>query len=520
MKEERQEFLMPSLGADMESGSVAEWLVKPGDRIRKGDVIAVVDTDKALIEVESFHTGVVEDLLVKVGERVPVGTALAVITGTGAGTGTAATTATAAPSPVVSPLVRHLAEQRGVDVTAVHGTGPGGRVTRADVEHTGPPAEVAGVTAAAGETGETGETGRAVRAGVTEGAQRSEKAEVTAETEMPRRTERVSPAMEAEVAERAGLTVGASAVGVVEGARVKVSPLARRLAGELGVDLAGVHGTGRTGAIRAEDVRAAALRGARVTPRDREAWAAPGQAVPEQATPTTGARAVRELDLGRRQDAMRQAIARAMARSNREIPHYHLATTVDMSAALAWLRGRNRDLPVSRRILPAALLLAAAARAAEEVPQLNGFWVVDDFVPGEAVHLGVAISLRGGGLIAPALHDAAGRGPEDLMAALKDLVNRARTGRLRDSEMTEATITVTNLGDQGVETVHGVIYPPQVALVGFGKILERPWAVGGLLGVRPLVNVTLAADHRATDGYTGGRFLTAVERLLNQPEEL
>jgi pyruvate dehydrogenase E2 component (dihydrolipoamide acetyltransferase) len=217
---------------------------------------------------------------------------------------------------------------------------------------------------------------------------------------------------------------------------------------------------------------------------------------------------------------MRQAIARLMARSKRDIPHYYVSNTVDMGAAVAWLRERNRSLEVSQRLVPAALLLRAAALAARQVPELNGYWTEDHFVPGTAVHLGVAISLRGGGLITPAIHHADDLDPGGLMAKLRDLVSRARAGRLRSSELTDATITVTNLGDQGVESVTGVIYPPQVALVGFGKIIERPWAVGGLLGIRPVVVTTLAADHRATDGYTGGRFLTAVAELLQRPEEM
>ncbi|GAA3248161.1 dihydrolipoamide acetyltransferase family protein [Nonomuraea helvata] len=465
MTGEPAQFRMPSLGADMEAGSVAEWLVQPGDHVRKGDVIAVIDTDKALIEVESFHTGAVESLLVDVGEKVPVGTPLALIGGA-APSGEPRVPAPPQrptrkrpparaakkrpqpgpppepvagppepppqPSPITSPIVRHLAEKRGLDLATVHGTGPGGRVTRADVE-------------------------------------RAE-------------------------------------------SRVKASPLARRIALDLGVDLAAVHGTGRTGAIRADDVREAAARAG----ERREA--PPAEGAP--AAPAVEAAAAGEPGPEGRRDAMRQAIARAMSRSKREIPHYYLSTTVDMSAALGWLRARNRDLPVANRLLPAVLLLKAAARAAMEVPQLNGFWIDDAFVPGKAVNLGVAISLKGGGLIAPALHDASNRDLDDLMAALRDLVARSRSGRMRGSEMTEATITVTNLGEQGVEAVHGVIYPPQVALVGFGKILDRPWAVDGLLGVRPVVTVTLAADHRATDGFTGGRFLAAVDRLLNRPEGL
>ena len=217
---------------------------------------------------------------------------------------------------------------------------------------------------------------------------------------------------------------------------------------------------------------------------------------------------------------MRRAIGNLMARSKREIPHYYLSTTIDLEPMTQWLRGRNRELPVTSRIVPAALLLKAAALAAREVPQLNGFWLDDHFVHAEHVHLGVAISLRDAGMVAPAIHDADTLTVTDLMARLRDLVTRARTGRLRGSEMTDPTITVTNLGDRGVETVFGVIYPPQVALAGFGKVTSAPFAAGGLLGVRAQVTATLAADHRASDGYTGARYLEAITRLLQNPEEL
>jgi pyruvate dehydrogenase E2 component (dihydrolipoamide acetyltransferase) len=209
-----------------------------------------------------------------------------------------------------------------------------------------------------------------------------------------------------------------------------------------------------------------------------------------------------------------------MARSKREIPHYYLTQTIDLQAALAWMGDRNRELPVGQRLLPAAVLLRATALAVRDVPALNGFWVDGGFVPGSGVHLGVAVSLRGGGLVAPAIHDADQLGVVDLMAALKDLALRVRAGTLRGSELSDPTITVTNLGDQGVESVHGVIHPPQVALVGFGQVQCRPWAVDGLIGVRPLVVATLAADHRATDGFTGARLLDRIDRLLQRPEEL
>jgi len=217
---------------------------------------------------------------------------------------------------------------------------------------------------------------------------------------------------------------------------------------------------------------------------------------------------------------MRAAIGALMARSKREIPHYYLQLDIDMARALAWLHEANLARAVNDRLLPSALLLSAVARAVVEMPEMNGFWVDGAFQPGPGVHLGVAISLRGGGLIAPALHDADQKSLEEIMAGVRDLVQRARAGRLRGSEMSDPTITVTNLGERGVDLVHGVIYAPQVALVGFGAIRERPWAADGMLGVRPIVTATLAADHRASDGHAGGNFLTLIDRQLQNPEEL
>jgi pyruvate dehydrogenase E2 component (dihydrolipoamide acetyltransferase) len=453
------EFRMPALGADMDEGTVLEWLVKPGDEVHKGDVIAVIDTAKAAIDAEAFSAGTVERLLVDVGQTVPVGTVLATLTEPAAQKAAPRPTvppepepehvperepehapaAPRRPAPPVSPLIRKHAHELGVDLETIHGTGRGGAITRTDVE-------------------------------------------------------------------RAATRPGPEGTGGA-GARLKVTPRARRLAAELGVALAGVTGTGPGGSVRESDVRRAKPAG--------EAAPAREPAPAEPASPAPAARSGAE-----RTRSMRQAIARLMARSKREIPHYYVSSTIDMTNSLNWMHERNRELAVSERLVPAALLLKAAALAARRVPGVNGYWTDDQFRPADAVHLGLAISLRGGGLLTPAIHDAAGLPLAELMSRMRDLVIRARAGRLRGSELTDATITVTNLGDQGVESVFGVIYPPQVALVGFGKITERPVAVGGLIGVRPVVVTTLAADHRASDGYTGARYLTALSDLLQQPEDL
>ena len=221
-----------------------------------------------------------------------------------------------------------------------------------------------------------------------------------------------------------------------------------------------------------------------------------------------------------RQARLRRAIGAAMARSKREIPHYYLATTIDMHRAIAWLAEENRRRSVEDRLLYGVLLLKAVALALKEVPELNSVWRGDDVVLRPVVHVGVAISLRGGGLVAPALHDTAAQSLGDLMRQFRDLVQRARSGGLRSSELSDPTITVTSLGERGVESLFGVIFPPQVAIVGFGKVVERPWVVEREIVARPLVTATLSADHRVSDGHRGGLFLAAVDRLLQEPERL
>jgi len=433
------DFRMPSLGADMDEGTLVEWLVAPGDEVRRGQVVAVVDTAKAAIEVEVFADGVVQELLVEPGTTVAVGTPLARLSGGDATVDEPPAEEVAAPPqvkaepgvtappkpPPVSPVVRHLAHQAGVDLAAVAGTGPHGEVRRQDVA-------------------------RAAKTPV------------------------VSP---------------------VRGGHVPASPRARRRALELGVELADVRGTGPDSVVTILDVERAAA----------------------ASQPATRAESTAPVD---KKQAMRDAIGALMARSKREIPHYYLRNTVDLTRALAWLTERNAARGVGDRLVPAALLLKAAALAARKVPQVNGSYVDDAFRPADHVHLGVAVSLRGGGLVAPAIHDADQLGLDALMAALKDVVARARSGRLRASQMSDPTLTVTNLGERGVEEVQGVIYPPQVALVGFGTIVERPWVADGALGAHPVVVATLAADHRVTDGHTGGRFLAAVDALLQDPGRL
>jgi pyruvate dehydrogenase E2 component (dihydrolipoamide acetyltransferase) len=221
-----------------------------------------------------------------------------------------------------------------------------------------------------------------------------------------------------------------------------------------------------------------------------------------------------------RQARMRQAIGAAMSRSAREIPHFHVSSTIDMSRATAWLREENERRPIAERVLYGVVLLKAVALALREVPELNATWAGDHVAPVASIHVGVAISLRGGGLVAPAIHDTDTKSLTELMAAFRDLVQRARAGSLRSSEISDPTVTVTSLGETGAESVYGLIYPPQVALVGFGRLNDRVLPVDGAIAVRPAITATLSADHRVLDGHRGSVFLAALERLLQEPNRL
>ena len=391
------EFRMPSLGADMEDGTLREWKVKPGDTVKRGDIIADVETMKGIIEIEVFEEGTIEQLLVKEDEKVPVGKVMALIAPKA---GTAAI-----------PLKKIPADKPG---------------------------------------------------------------------ELHPIEERPAPAP---VSEHEG---------------VRASPLAKRIAAENHLDISSVHGTGDGRAITREDVeKALAERDIRLKPNAPETAAAPAAST----------------------ETIRMAVAAAMSKSNREIPHYYLETSIDMSKAVAWLAETNRQRTVQKRLLPVVLLLKAVANALLEFPDLNAIWE-NGLQRKNEINIGFVVSLRTGGLVVPAIHRANEKSLDEIMETLNDLIPRARALKLRSSELSESTITLTNLGDGGADTVFGVIYPPQVAIVGFGGIVEQPIAENGMLDVRPVLRATLAGDHRATDGLTGSRFLATLKNKLQQPETL
>lgn len=380
---------MPSLGADMEAGTLVEWLVKPGDVVKRGDIIAMVDTQKGLFDIETFDAGKIEQLILNIGEKVPVGTVMAILDGE------------KVPTKIEIPK------------------------TMANV--------------------------------------------------VKNETPQIAQAPETHPA-------------------VKASPLAKRIAKELGVDLDMVKGTGEEGAITKADVeKFAEQKKEEIKP------------LAEKTVAT--------------QETIRMAVAAAMTKSNKEIPHYYLETTTDMSKALTWLAEANQQRSVKQRLLPIVLFIKAVAKALTDVPQLNAYWEGGVQLK-EQINIGFVISLRTGGILIPSIHDADKKTLDEIMEWINEAIPRARAMKLRSSDITDTTITITSLAEGSVETVFGIIYPPQVAIVGIGSITEQPWAENGMLDVRPVAHITLSADHRATDGQTGSRFLTALRSYLQKPETL
>jgi pyruvate dehydrogenase E2 component (dihydrolipoamide acetyltransferase) len=387
-------FTMPSLGADMEEGKLVEWLVKPGDTVSKGDIVAVVETQKGAIEIEIFEAGTISALLAEPGQTLPVGAPLARL---GAAEEAEVPAPVAAPSPA-----------------------------REEAKPAKPPAPAA--------------TGGAVLA----------------------------------------------------------SPAARARAIELGIALDALAGSGPGGAILLSDIE-------RHVPTALEPVAEP--IVKDRSKGKPG------LDMAE----MRRAIAAAMTRAKRDIPHYYLTHEIDLQSAQDRLTMLNAGRTPDRRLLMGAYFIHATAQALAKVPELNGRYEADPYAASGPVHCGLAVAMRGGGLIAPAILDAQTMDPDGIMEAMRDIVARTRTGRLRNSEITQGTITISSLGENGVDALIGVIYPPQVALVGFGAPRVKPMVRGGTVQPRLAVTVSLSADHRVSDGRRGAQFLAEIDRLLQEP---
>lgn len=414
------EFLMPSLGADMEDGTLVEWRKNPGDILQRGDIIADVDTQKGLIEIEVFDEGILEKHMVKEGEKVPVGTVLA--------------------------LIKPLSDQSKAPFPEEFKTNE--PVFTTSIE-----------------------------------------------------TQAVQPELHENQFKNSE--------------RIKISPLAKKMAEENQLDISIIKGTGPEGSIVKADIETAILNQGKE--KLKEVETIKEEVVQQKLKVDEDEGLIKTTSPA--SDGIRLAVAAAMSKSNREIPHYYLEKRINLSRALQWLKDTNKERSVAKRLLPVALFIKATAKALDDVPDLNATWE-NGLQRKNEINVGFVVSLRTGGIMVPAIPSADSKSIDEIMDAVNDLIPRVRAFKLRSSEISQATFTITSLGEGGAEKVFGLIYPPQVGIVGFGEISEQPFAENGMLGIQPVVDVTLAADHRATDGLIGSKFLAALNKYLQNPESL
>ena len=356
---------MPSLGADMDEGKVMQWKIHPGDEIKKGQTIAVVETTKSAVEIESFYDGKVLELIGKIGEMISVG----------------------------KPIALFDIQESTLPLEAVH----------------------------------------------------------------PASSE-----------------------------RIKISPAARKLSELHHLSIESLKGSGPDGLIELKDVELAAA----------------------QRTPAAGG------------VNLRAAIAKAMSQSKKEIPHFYLKSRFCLDSLLEWIDEKNKFLPAEKRLLLPVMLMRAVSLTLKEFPILNGYFKEGVFVKQENINLGMAFALKSGGVLVPAILETQSMSLQELNSAFLDLALRTQKNELKNRELTEGTITITNMGDLGSDEVFGVIFPPQVALIGLGRLHKAPWVLGEVIKASWVMDISLSADHRVTDGLSGAGFLRKLEEKFIQPNLL
>ena len=455
-------FGMPSLGHTMEKGKIIEWLKQEGEAVAKGEPLVVIETDKVITEVESPADGVVLKIAVAAEEERPIGTTLVLLGSAdeqlsesdlqqllGDQPAAAPAAPAASPAPVVapaaapssrvaasgervkiSPIARKLCDELGIDPATVTGTGPGGRITREDVE-------------------------KAAQAGPA-----------------PAPTE-----------------------------RVKISPVARKLCEEKGIDPATVTGTGPGGRITRDDVLNAA-EAAKAAPAAGAPALAAGGTVPLQ--------------------GMRGRVAERMFQSWNTIPRVTEVMLVDMNATVSFRQAMmpQWEQQYGVRISLNDLITKAVAAALRRHPRLNATLVDREVHLHENVNVGVAVNLDEG-LIVPVIADADRKDLGQIARESRELAEKARAVpmRLSPDEVSNGTFTITNLGTTGIELFTPIINPPQVAILGVGMVQRRPVVVGDALAIRPSVYLSLVFDHRAVDGVPAANFLQELQGLLEKPQE-
>lgn len=470
-------FGMPSLGHTMEKGKVIEWLKQEGDTLSKGEPLVVIETDKVVTEVESPADGVLLKIAVGAEEERPIGATLALLGAPGESLGeveirqllgdemvstaavlpAAAVTATSASVvPVrpagerlkISPVAKRLAEERSIDPATLQGTGPGGRITREDVLRASEVVPAAPPPAAAAAAGE----------------------------------------------------------------RFKISPIARKLAEEYGIDPATVTGTGPGGRITKDDI----LGVVEVAPAALPAPPAAPAMSPAAAPPSQRLSMAQTIPLR----GIRGRVAERMSQSWNTIPRVTEVMHVDMSATVAFREAMlgQWEQQYGLRISLNDMITKAVAVALSRHPRLNATLVEHEVRVHDRINIGVAVNLDEG-LVVPVILHADRKDLGHIARESRALAEKARAGRLQLDDVSDGTFTITNLGTTGIELFTPIINPPQVAILGVGMVQRRPVVVGDALAIRPSVYFSLVFDHRALDGVPAANFLQALQYLLSRPQE-
>jgi pyruvate dehydrogenase E2 component (dihydrolipoamide acetyltransferase) len=450
------------MGADMTEGTLVKWLKNEGDPVERGEIIAEIETDKANVEIEAFESGIFRKAIATEGDLVEVGGVIGII---------------AASNDDISQYENGVKNKAATPPASKNAPSPEGAPSRAADSSGAKDASAAENDAKVGRTS----------AHATESGTGAEAAAADAKKAAAPAPDGQPPATNSNT-------------------RMRASPVARRLAEDAGIDLRTIIGSGPDGRVIKRDIEAAIGRGAPGTPQRAAVN------VTNDQRPTTNPRS-----------KMRQAIARRMSQSKREAPHYYLLLDIDMTDALE-IRAQYNAALESGEILALPntkvsindMLVRATALALRKHPEFNATIAGDAVTQHPQQNICIAISVDDG-LIAPAIIDAGAKPLTQIAAEAADLIARAKGGKLRPAEINDGTFTITNLGAYGVETLIGIIQPPQTAILGVGSVMPQAVARDGQVAVRQVMKVALSADHRATDGAQGAQFLSEFKRLLENP---
>ena len=432
------DITMPSLGADMSEGMLVEWLIKVGDKVKHGDIIAVLETQKGAIDMEAYHDGIITQLLVQPVNTVPVGSVLA----------------------------RMDIEEKSLNESKNQNTSTEDIIkepitTEKIITKKTTPEKIAPEQ-------------------ITPEKIIDEPVLLSAEA----LTEKPLIKSQKKSTEKLNINTKTN--------RVLASPIVRKIAKAQQLDLSRIKGSGPNGGIILKDI-------AQIAPKTR-------------------------LTEGEPLANMRNAIAAAMTKSKQEIPHFYLSVDLPINKAQQWLQQANKDKTPQTHILLIALVLKAVAISLQKYPQLNGFYQKDHFELASEINIANVISLRGGGVVVPALRHVEQLSVPEIMSALRDITRRSRAiergERLRSSELMGATMTITNMGERGVDQVFGIIYPPQVAIIGVGKVKKVPQVRDEKIDIGEQITLCLSADHRVVDGMLAAKFLNSLAKNLQKPEQL